>query len=43
LVIPDENEMNMLLKYLIMKVYTVDGKKGSATKLVDLLCEIASK
>jgi hypothetical protein len=35
-VIPDENEMNLFLKYLIRKVYTVDGKKGSAKKLVDL-------
>ena len=34
LVIPNENDMNLFLKYLIRSLYTVDGSKGSATKVI---------
>ena len=37
LVIKNESEMNMLVKYLILKMQTLDGNKNSAAKLTDLM------
>ena len=34
--------MNLFLKYLIRKLYTLDGRRESATKLIELHCWIAS-
>ena len=34
LVIPNENDMNLFLKYLIRSLYTIDGSKGSALKII---------
>ena len=44
LVIKDENDMEKVLKFLIYKMRTVDGKKDSSVKLLDILmCEAISK
>ena len=37
LVIPDEKDMDKLLMFLIHSMYTVDGVKGSATQILDLM------
>ena len=37
LVIPEDRDMNLLLKYLINKLSTIDGNRGSADKLLALL------
>lgn len=37
LVIPNEKDMDKFLQFLIHSMYTVDGVKGSATKLLDLM------
>lgn len=37
LVIPNEDDMNMLLKFLITKMRTLDGTRGSANKILDLM------
>lgn len=35
--IPDERDFNILLKYLIVKLRTVDGTRGSADKILALM------
>ena len=42
LVIPNDQDMNKLLKLLIHSMSTVDGCKGSATKLIEILNKEAS-
>ena len=37
LVIPEQRDMNLILKFLIHKMRTIDGTKGSADKLLKLL------
>lgn len=37
LVIPDEGDMNILLKFLIAKMRTLDGTRGSANKILALM------
>ena len=37
LVIPNEEDMNVLLKFLIAKMRTLDGHRGSANKILDLM------
>ena len=37
LVIPDEGDMDLLLKFLIPSMYMMDGKRDSARKLVNLM------
>ena len=37
LVIKDETQMNMFLKYLIHNLRTVDGNRGSANKLLEAI------
>jgi len=39
LVIPDMDDMNHLLKFLIYKMRTLDGEKGSANNVLNLLNE----
>ena len=39
LVLRDEKDMERLLKFLIYKMKTVDGNKGSGTKILDQLMQ----
>ena len=37
LVITDEKDMKIFIKFLIFSLKTIDGKRGSAQKIVELL------
>lgn len=37
LVIPDQQDMNRFLKFLLHRMRSIDGNRGSADKLLELL------
>lgn len=37
LVIPNEKQMDLFLKFIIMRIRTIDGNKDSANKLLNIL------
>lgn len=43
LVVEDQAQMNNLLKFLIIKTQTLDGRYGSASKILHTMTEEAMK
>lgn len=37
LVISDEQQMNYFLKFMIYSLYTIDGRRNSAKRIIDAL------